>query len=298
MKKWIIPILAAFVLVSCNLPFTISLNTPIPPTPFPPQGTPEILVVTATNLPTALPTPTPQFSGLEKNLGGVSMTIPTCLASDASGVIIPEENPGGDMPPFAFNPEYRKITLIGYPLTGKFFEPIVQVYPVARFVELVPDVSTTVNGMQQLLNNHPANIQTGIPFLPIENAAQVFRAQVGYLNFQNGQGIGFLTEYAQYSAPVNNHDLFYTFQGLTNDGKYWISMLLPANAAYLQPAYNDNTLPAGGVAAPDMNSANFSNEMTAYYAAMVQKLNGTPADQFTPSLSCIAQFVQSINISD
>ncbi|MEO8354588.1 MAG: hypothetical protein ABI621_01610 [Chloroflexota bacterium] len=39
------------------------------------------------------------------------------------------------------------------------------------------------------------------------------------INFQNGRGIRFLTQYAQYPAPINNHELFYHFQGLTNDGK-------------------------------------------------------------------------------
>ena len=299
MKKWIVPFLAAFVLLACNLPFTITMNTP---TVLTPAVTIEVVTATPTSQqvePTATiaATATTAFNGVEKNLGGVYMAIPACLASDATGIIMPEVIPTENEYP-AYNPAYRKISLIGYPLSNKFWQPVVQVYPVARFIELVPDMANTVTKMQQILADKPAEFQTAIPVVQVPGAAQVFHARVGYLNFKNGQGIGFLTEYAQYYAPVNNHDLFYTYQGLTADGKYWISIFLPVNAAYLQASYNEPAVPADGIAAPDENSNNLENEMKTYYVNMVQKLNNTEADAFTPSLSCIAQFVQSLNVGD
>ena len=303
MKKWIILILVPFILASCNFPLT---NTSTPTaaagggnlvTEVP---TAQIVVVTATSQPadpTATGTPLPQFTGTERNLGGIYMVIPECLASDASGVILPENNPGPDSLVFDYNPEYRKITFTGYPLTDKFWEPSMMVYPVARFVELVPDLAGHVSQMQQVLADQPAAFEHSIPLLPIENAAQIFRAQISYLNFQNGKGIGFLTEYGQYYAPVNNHDLFYTYQGLTNDGKYWVSVFLPVTAPYLQPSYDDATLPAGGIAMPDLNSGNVDQVIAGYYEAMDQKLNDTAAGDFSPSLDCMKQFVQSLNVS-
>lgn len=299
MKKWIIPILAAFVLLACSLPFTITMNTPVASTP---AVTVEVVTATPSNPlpePTAAATATaaPVFEGVEKNLGGVYMAIPACLASDASGVIMPEVIPAENEYP-QYNPEYRKISLTGYPLTNKFWQPTVQVYPVTRFIELVPEMANTVSQMQQILANKPTEFQSAIPVVQIVGAAQVFHARVGYTTFQNGQGIGFLTEYAQYFAPVNNTDLFYTFQGLTADGKYWVSVFLPVNAAYLQASYNDPVVPADGIAMPDMNSNNFEDEVKAYYASMIQKLESTPAEAFTPSLACIDQFIQSFNIGD
>ncbi len=227
------------------------------------------------------------------------MRVPACLASSASGVIVPEENPGENAPVFAYLPEYRKITLSGYLLADPLWEPVVQVYPVARFVELVPNLSDTVAEMQQTLAQKPSEFANSIPLLPIEDAAQVFHAKAEYYDFQNGQGIGFLTEYAQYYAPVNNRDLFYTYQGLTADGKYWVSVILPVNAAYLQPTYNDFTVPADGILPPqDMNSPTFSDDMSAYYVKMVDKLNATSPDAFLPTLTCMKQFVQSLNVTN
>ncbi|HEX9387675.1 MAG TPA: hypothetical protein VF918_15235, partial [Anaerolineales bacterium] len=53
------------------------------------------------------------------------------------------------------------------------------------------------------------------------------------ISFQNGQGVRFLTEYAQYAASANNHDLFYHFQGLTRDGAYYIIAILPITVPVL-----------------------------------------------------------------
>lgn len=299
MKKWMILVLVAILLVACNLPFSITFNAN--PTATPVEATAQVIVVTATPEATVAPQPLPTLTseGNARNLGGVYMVIPPCLAADANGVIIPESNPGDDGPVFMANPEYRKITLTGYPLAGTFWEPLVQVYPVQRFVELAPNLSDTVAEMQSILADQPTSFAHSIPLLPIANAAQVFRAQISYINFQNGKGIGFLTEYAQYYAPVNNHDLFYTFQGLTSDNKYWVSVILPVNAAYLQPTYNDFTVPADGIPVPqDINSPSFSTDMEAYYVAMVQKLNSTSPDAFLPTLNCMASFIQTLNVGD
>jgi hypothetical protein len=301
MKKCIIPILAAFVLMSCSLPFSIQWNTPTPiVVPATPEN-PQVVIITATlepEQPTPTATSAPQFTGVPFSQDGLSMVLPECFATGASLEVVPESNPGADAAYFQYNPQYRKVAFSGYPLSGKFWQPQMLVYPIARYVELVPDLAPRISAMQQDLTNKPAEYTDKIPFLPMENAAQVFHAQVNYVNFQNGQGIGFLTEYAQYYAPANNYDLFYTYQGITGDGKYWVTLIVPVNAAYLQPTYNDPTIPADGIAMPDMMDPNAENLFKAYYQAMVQKMNGTPADSFTPSITCINQFVQSLAVGD
>lgn len=300
MKKLLpLILLLPFLLVSCNLPITITIGNPATATPEMPATTEAVQPTEAALPEQPLATATPEIVGQSLNLGGVSLIVPACLASSASGVIIPEENPGADSPVFMFNPEYRKITLENYLLADTFWQPMVQVYPVQRFIELVPNINDTVNQMHALLAQKPAVPATSIPLLPIEGAAQVFRAQVEYYNFQNGQGVGFLTLYAQYYAPANNHDIFYTYQGLTDDGRYWVSAIFPINASYLQPTYDNFTVPADGIAAPqDVTSPTFSDDMDAYYVQMIAKLNATSQDAFLPTITCMKQLVQTLNIGD
>jgi len=295
MKK--IAILAALclLLTACSLPFTINWNTATPP---PQDDTPVVVPTNAPVEPTAMPpTPAPAFEGTEYNLGNIYMVVPACLPVTPSGVIVPAVPYDEMNGPQEYYPEHRKLTFAGYPLSGKFFEPMIRVYPVAEFTAMNSIISDRVNALQSILVDKPADPES-FPFLPLFNAAQVFHAKVGYFPFQNGSGVRFLTEYAQYYAPMNNYDLFYTYQGLTADGKYWISAIFPVNAAYLQETWNSTQVPPDGVPAPAWDSANLESDMQAYYSTMIDRLNNTPEDGFTPSIGCLDQLIQSIGISD
>lgn len=297
MKRAIIPILALFFLASCTLPFTITWNTPAaqPSASLPPaEITAPVVVITATP-----ETPT-QISGFETNQGGVYMIVPPCLGTGATGMIKAANDPGPDMPAFAYNPEYRSITIQGYSVTNEHFQPEVRVYPVAEFNAMIADnyVNNQVSALQAILASGVIPTGTNIPLLPVQGAAQVFRAQASIISFQNGQGVGFLTEYAQYYVPVNNADLFYTFQGLTSDSAYWISATFPVNVSFLQNSPDQNAVvPPGGIVQPVPGVASDA-ELTAYYDNMVVMLNATPVDQFNPSLACIVSFIQTLNITN
>ena len=67
----------------------------------------------------------------------------------------------------------------------------------------------------------------------------------------------FLTEYAQYTAPVNNHELFYHFQGVTRDGAYYIIAIFPITVPVLAETSDAAAaLPPGGIAYPDITDPN------------------------------------------
>ena len=68
---------------------------------------------------------------------------------------------------------------------------------------------------------------SSLPFLPMWPAAQVFSARVEYFDFQNGSGIRYLTMFGQALYPVDNQNLFYTYQGITDDSRYYIAAVLP-----------------------------------------------------------------------
>ena len=72
-----------------------------------------------------------------------------------------------------------------------------------------------------------------LPMLPSAEAYELFHTQLKYLNFKQGSGIAFLSCYKQDDAPIKNGDLFYTFQGLTKDQKYYVSFLCPVKVKKL-----------------------------------------------------------------
>lgn len=307
MKKFFLLLVTLVFLVACNLPFSPGgaepTNTPyiIVVTPV----SPELIVVTATP-PAPEPTvgPPAEDAGTALELSGVSMTIPACLPVTASIEFVPAQvyDPmGGPMDVF---PAHRRINFNGYPLIGTFFDPpFMRVFPLADFpaaYALAPQEPSAfqVGALQGMLATRPADVEGALPFLTMTGAAQAFHAKLAYLDFANGSGIRYLTSYGQYYVPYNNHDLFYTFQGITNDGKYWVSVIFPVNHPILPPTYDSTVVPPGGIPIPAWNSPTYEEDMETYYNAMQIIMDSTADDTFVPALNCLDQYIQSLNIGD
>jgi hypothetical protein len=240
----------------------------------------------------ATPTQT-QVSGTTIAVNNISFVIPTALGNGAQAEKIEAVPPSNDMPWWEIAPTYNRYLLQGYPLSGDFHEPRVFVYPVNEYIQVNKDVATVVNNLKAIINSPSQPLPKDLPFLPTFNAAQMFHSNEQSLTFQNGAGIRFLTQYGQAPYPVNNNSLFYTFQGLTNDGAYYVSAVLPINAVFLSADGNPDTpLPVDGVPF-DWN--NFEN-MNAHFELVKQKLNVTDSNAFTPSLTNLDALIQSIQI--
>lgn len=303
MKKLFLVIFAVTILSSCNQPLNSksdSINT---------ETSSELAITdnpaTPSLEPTISPTETMAFPGQVYNENGISLVVPECMGNSISGRIVPEKVPCSDEGPGRYsdcNPEYRQIVLTNYPLTEKLWEPTISVYPIDDYDLLIGSglVRNWATGIQWIVaNNQPPTDQIypfhNVPMLPFVSLGEMVSAQGSIIKFQNGGGGGFLLDLSEDYAPVNNYELFYTFQGVTEDGKYWISAILPVNVPYLQDTPTSGTVPADGIAMP----TNVTEEelITNYYTPLVIKLDDTPEDMFTPSLSCIISFIETLNIT-
>nr|BAL52725.1 hypothetical protein HGMM_F03B08C03 [uncultured Chloroflexota bacterium] len=219
----------------------------------------------------------------------IALYLPPSLGSSFSCDKVAAQSEGIDI-----YPEHTLLTLGGYPLSNTFFQPRVYVFPIAAYQSLSEAVTERLNELQSLLGSESVPVYTfdaslhNLPFLPIFNAGQVFYAHYQKLPFQNGKGIRYLTLFAQYFAPINNYDLFYTYQGITQDGKYWISVILPVNHPSL-PANAEN--PPGG-----LSWDQFTNNYGAYITEAVAMLNAQPANSFFPSLQVLDALVTGIQV--
>ncbi len=255
---------------ACSLPGTA---TPVVVTPV--IVTPVVVTVT----------PAPVQANVSCN--ELSFYLDPALGSGASCQTVPE-SADPNSPGFDLNPQYTKVTLQGYVLAGRFFDPQISVFPVERFSQLAPDVIPgRVSALQALIGGGAPG-SGGLPLLPIFNAAQEIRAQYAVVSFTSGQGIRFLTQYSQYADPINNHELFYSFQGLTADGRYWISAILPISSPTL--AEDSNTIPGG------MTQEQFSNNFTTYQSDITTQLNAHAPDLFQPAIPALDALVASLTI--
>lgn len=222
---------------------------------------------------------------------GVSFSFDTSLAPSAQGehvAAVPvSEGPalGGG------SPAHIRFTFPGYPVTD-FFDPrlpAVRVYETDALNQLDPSVAKDVSRLKDILASRPATITTDIPVFPQLGATQVFHVQDQYLDFKNGSGVGFVTYYAQDVSPVTNDRVFYTFQGLTNDGKYYVT----ANWFVGTPA-----LPKDVTATPAANDYDaWAKNYDNYLKTTTATLDNLSAVDWTPNLALLDNLVKSIEVN-
>lgn len=239
------------------------------------------------------PAATP-ISGVSISFPGINFTIPSGLAAGASEEPKAEAAPADDMPWWATYPAHMQYPLDGYILKDTFHKPKIYVYPIAEYTAMNEDVGARIEELKAYLAAGAPARPDRLPFLPTFNAGQMFTSNVNNINFQNGSGIRYLTQYGQAPMPVNNHEMFYTFQGITNDGKYYLSAVLPASAAFLvnfpSPEYP---------APPDGVPFNWDDFMQneAHIEAVKQKLNSAAPETFTPALASLDALIQSVKVT-
>jgi hypothetical protein len=120
-----------------------------------------------------------------------------------------------------------------------------------------------------------------------ECSHQEFVANPKRISFKNGSGVRFVSVYAiQDFAPVGNDSLLYVFQGVTDDGQYYVKAIAELDHAQLE---STGEIPAEIYAAPDVETVN------AYFLQFEDLLNQSEGD-FTPGLDWIDSVIGSLFI--
>lgn len=266
--------------LACNLPgFQSSpAETAAPTLPTTVQPTPTLPPDPTALLPTETPVPDVDFEG-------ISFSYDHALAGGVKTTVVPASSYEG-APEWDINPEFYQFELDGYLLQDRFHRPAVRVYPIASYRELIPSVTETIDDLKEFLNTCSQN-PASIPFVPNWNAAQMMQSKVECLEFKNGKGVRFVTQYGQAAYPINNHDMFYTFQGLTSDEAYYVAAVLPVT----HPSF-----PQDGNNPPNGDWDAFYDNFATYVAGIEQQLNGQPDDSFNPALNLLDDMIQSLRV--
>ena len=273
---------------------TIACGLSAPATPTQPNIE-TVVAGTLQALTSAVPATQTPVSGTTITVNNISFVIPTEIGSGAQAETIEAVPPSSDMPWWEIAPAYNKYLIQGYPLVETFHKPAVYVYPVDEYIQANADMAVLFDKLKMILNNPNQPLPENLPFLPAFNAGQIFYSNTQTVNFQSGAGIRYITQYAQASVPINNTEAFYTFQGLTHDGKYYIAAVLPISAATLVADGNINSVtPTGGIPF-DWNPEAYEL-MPAYIDSVTQMLNATDPNAFNPTLPILDALIQSITI--
>ena len=177
---------------------------------------------------TPVPDPTETLQSPDIIYEGISFYYDQDIIRNVIPTTVQGQNEGEEAMPSATYPTYIEFSFENYAVSDHFHDPKIRVYPVEEYQIISPYALDIINNLQQTLEDQPdGGLNSNLPFLPMFNAAQMFSANVEYFDFQNGSGIRYLTMYGQAIYPVDNTNLFYTYQGITDDGRYYISAVLP-----------------------------------------------------------------------
>ncbi|MBI4674245.1 MAG: copper resistance protein NlpE N-terminal domain-containing protein [Chloroflexi bacterium] len=253
------------------------------------NATPELQSSTA---------PTPQATSASSQGGatqtvnaeynGASLNFSSALAQSAQGVTIPAVPVDQNAPGLGGGaPEHIAFGFNGETVTADVdpFQPAVRIYPTEGLKALDPAIAQQIVALKTLLAAKPPTLDQHIPVFPSFNAEQVIHPQIKYLNFKNGAGIRFVTFYAQAYLPITNDGLFFTFQGLTADGKYYVTVFWPLRTDQLPNTYQDANI-------KDYDA--FIKQAEQYYVDTAKMLNELPPDAFSPGLALLDQMIESV----
>jgi hypothetical protein len=188
---------------------------------------------------------------------------------------------------FGVLPEYIQFAFEGFPGGEAVNIPaLLNVYPVSDYEAIREDVADLVtpeiDALRMLLEERP-DFETveDVPYLPLVNAVQAVWAQPQYLDFEGGSGVRYVTTFQQAAEPITNSGLFYTFQGITDDGQYYISASFPVSTSVLPEA-------------PTVEATEEAFDSEANRTEVIALLNPLAEEEFVPDLTLLDNLIQSM----
>lgn len=216
---------------------TIQVAPTEEPTPEPTETT----VPTNTPEPTATDEPTPEPTAEST---ATSTAVPNLAVTNGISFVIPEElawdieTSAIEATPIDNNPMRHTVAPAHqqFAISGELPEAVLpaalRVYPIQDYSELNLDAREELEQLFIILAEGEIGQPETLPYLPpIRSAAQIFYTQETFVPFMNGSGVRYLTHYAQDFFTIQ--DLYYTFQGVTEDGNYLVTAVFPLSTASL-----------------------------------------------------------------
>jgi hypothetical protein len=256
-------------------------------------------------------TPPPPATSIRGRLGdktiefeGISFTNPASFAGGATAQNIPTfVDPSGfiydDLPghvrfdfskpyterePFAsFQPGWVPWLSHQNPENPEI-RPQIFIFPTREYADINPLAGERIEALKILLDDKAIPSRKELPVLPTFNSAQDLRGQAAILDFRSGRGLRFIARYTQEAIPVVNPVVFYTFQGLTNDGSLYVAAFFPLYV----PSLPDQ------IQVEDWDA--FNRGYQDYMADITTKLDSLNPDDFEPNLESLDELIRSMTI--
>jgi hypothetical protein len=194
------------------------------------------------------------------------------------------------------HPPYSEFFFPTYSRQNVDFQPSIRVYEVTGDLQDYPYPIGAIGDLQAAIDQHPE------PITWFNGAA--LHARQAYLGFASGAGVRGLIQYQQDIFFFTNNGVLYEFQGLTQDGRYYVNVRYPLSVPFLmEPAapmiYPPVNLNPQAIAVPEWPSDYEQQRrvIDAYYAEALSRLVHMPVSDALPVIALLDELVQSIQVS-
>jgi hypothetical protein len=188
------------------------------------------------------------------------------------------------------------------------FDPEINVYKLSEYVSTLGGVE----GYGEYLNKEIESLKRAVsegsrsnepsdyPFIPFVDATKILQARATKVEFENGRGLMYIAQFRP-SDPVlvNNCDLVLIFQGISNDGKYFVSATFPVSASFLPDVrygveHYGYSIPDDFYERPELNERNYR----AYLEIVAHQLDTAEDEQFSLRPSTLMSLFSSLAIEN
>lgn len=141
----------------------------------------------------------------------------------------------------------------------------------------------------QVLEADAVDGSAPLPYLPVaEEAAQALVARVGYIDTPELSGVAYVTGFRQGEYPFTRDDLWYSFQGLSTDGRWYVAVNWRLRAGMFPRTVSQADAERVGSSA---------RRWERYIRESVATLDAAEPTAFLPSLDTLDALVRSIDFA-
>ncbi len=225
------------------------------------------------------------FSGhhVQLNYTAAIQGSPTSKVNPAAALASPDDKPDGVAPEHtevSFGNAGTKIYVFPTREKGK---------SAADFKKAYPTTVDAAAALRKLLDSKTSGKLKDIPFMPWADASPAFEIKQKQVHFKNGTAIRFVTEYLIEPDVIDNARLLYVAQGLTTDGKWYVSVQSPMKTSSLPQQTGVSKMST-------KEYEKFSKAFPDYSKKVGAKLNALTDDKFDPNLDALDKLVESISV--
>jgi hypothetical protein len=182
----------------------------------------------------------------------------------------------------------------------------IAVYPLDQFDDaysisphMVGVMKERITGLQKALKDPSFRLLGQIPHLEFADASDDLYVKIREFDFPSGDGIIFVTHWNSELSLISNRNLVYRFEGITADGKYYVTAETPVSVAFLPDdsplefeGYTDENLYYG-----NSNSRDSEARIEKYRNSIATRLEKLNSNEFSPNLEKFEAIISSLKIT-